>query len=71
MPAFRQSNRSAQGLQHTIQVVYQTGAGWAHEEFSRASFGAALMRAEFVERVECVPVYLKYPGSNRLVRCAS
>jgi hypothetical protein len=29
------------------------------------------MRAEFIERVENVPVYLKYPQSDRLIRCVS
>lgn len=58
-------------LRRTLEVVYRTGAGLIREEFSRASLGAALMRAEFVERVENVPVYLKYPESNRLIRCVS
>jgi hypothetical protein len=58
-------------LRRTLEVVYRTGAGVIREEFTRASLGAALMRAEFVERVENVPVYLKFPGSNRLIRCVS
>jgi hypothetical protein len=29
------------------------------------------LRAEFIERVENVPVYLKHPHSDRLVRCVS
>lgn len=71
MSALREANRSAQVSRRSLEVVYRTGAGWVRERFSRARLGAALMRAEFVERVENVPVFLKYPGSKRLVRCVS
>jgi hypothetical protein len=71
MPALRQSNRSARVNRRTLEVVYRTGAGWVRERFARSALGAALGRAEFIERVECVPVFLKYPQSDRLVRCVS
>jgi hypothetical protein len=69
VPHNHRSNRSARVARRTLQVVYQSGAGWVREEFSRTRIGAALMRAEFVERVENCPVYLKFPHSKRLVRC--
>ena len=54
-----------------VILVYQTSVGRTREYFSRARLGAALQRAEFIERVENTPVYLTYPHSNRLVRCVS
>lgn len=54
-----------------VILVYQTPNGRTREYFSRARLGAALQRAEFIERVENTPVYLTYPHSNRLVRCVS
>ena len=67
MRTFRNPNRSAR--RRTLEVVYQDGAGWVRERFNRAQIGAAFMRAEFIQRVENCPVYLKYPHSRRLVRC--
>ena len=54
-----------------VILVYRTPNGRQQEYFSRARLGAALQRAEFIERVENTPVYLTYPHSNRLVRCVS
>jgi hypothetical protein len=54
-----------------VILVYRTGAGRVQEYFSRSRLGAALQRAEFIERVENTPVYLTYPHSSRLVRCVS
>jgi len=54
-----------------VILVYRTGAGRVQEWFSRSRLGAALQRAEFIERVEGTPVFLGYPHSSRLVRCVS
>ncbi len=54
-----------------VILVYQTPTGRRREWFSRSQLGAALQRAEFIERVEATPVYLTYPHSSRLVRCVS
>jgi hypothetical protein len=69
----QETNRKARPrvCRRTLQVVYRTGAGVVRETFHRANIGAALMRAEFVERVEGCPVFLKYPHSDRLVRAVS
>ncbi len=52
-------------------VVYRTGAGVVREKFSRARLGAALGRAEFIERVEMCAVFIRYGEHGRLVRCVS
>ena len=67
----RKTDHSARPSCRSFEVVYRTAAGCVRERFSRASLGAALLRAEFIERVENVPVYLKHPRSDRLVRCVS
>lgn len=54
-----------------VILVYQSPAGRVREWFPRSRLGAALQRAEFIERVEDVPVYLGFPHSSRLVRCVS
>jgi len=54
-----------------VILVYRTPAGRTREFFPRSRLGAALQRAEFIERVENTPVYLGYPHSSRLVRCVS
>ena len=69
MPKLNHSARPS--CRSSLEVVYRTAAGCVRERFSRASLGAALLRAEFIERVENVPVYLKYPHSDRLIRCVS
>lgn len=54
-----------------IFVLYRTGAGPARERFSRRSVGAALQRAEFIERVEGCRVYLQYGWNGPRVRAVS
>jgi len=54
-----------------VILVYRTSVGTAREWYARSQLGAALQRAEFIERVENTTVFLTYPGSSRLVRCVS
>jgi hypothetical protein len=69
MPANRQSRTGAK--RDPLFVVYRTAAGLIREQFSRAATGAAFLRAEFVERVENVPVFIQYGYQGRMVRCVS
>jgi hypothetical protein len=54
-----------------VFVVYRTGAGLVREQFNRARIGAALFRAEFLERVEACPVYIQHGYRGKLVRAVS
>jgi len=55
-----------------IFVVYRTtGAGLARERFSRRRVGAALQRAEFIERIEGCRVYIQYGWNGPRVRAVS
>ena len=68
----RKANRKQTARQTaSLYVVYRTAAGVVREQFRLRNIGAAFMRAEFVERVEGCPVFLKYPNSDRLVRAVS
>jgi hypothetical protein len=42
-----------------IHVVYRTGAGRVRERFFRSQLGAALLRAEFLRRVEACSVSVR------------
>lgn len=55
-----------------VFVVYRSaGAGLVRERFSRARIGAALLRAEFIERAEQCHVYLQHGHRGRLIPCVS
>jgi hypothetical protein len=54
-----------------IFVLYRTTGGPARERFSRRRVGAALQRAEFIERVEGCRVYLQYGWNGPKVRAVS
>lgn len=58
------------GQRRQTQVIYRTGAGMMAREWFR-SVGAALERAEFIQRVECVPVFIRHGQRGRAVRCVS
>lgn len=66
-PACRPNRR----WERVVYVVYRTGAGRVREAFSRARIGAALMRAEFLERVEDCPVYIQHGRHGKLIRAVS
>jgi hypothetical protein len=54
--------------QGPVFVLYRTAAGVARERFTYRNLGAALQRAEFIERVEGCPVYFQHGRQGRLVR---
>ena len=55
-----------------VFVVYRSaGAGLVRERFSRARIGAALLRAEFIEKAEQCRVFIQHGYRGRLIPCVS
>ena len=71
MPASKSRPDSFRRFQPVFVVYRSAGAGLVREQFNRARIGAALFRAEFLERVEACPVYIQHGYRGKLVRAVS